>query len=199
MSPLACHDCDLVQNLPPVPARASARCVRCGAVLFRSRPDSINRTLALILAGVVLYTVACTFPFLGMRQGSIVQKTSLFTGIINLYKQDLGDVAILVLITCVLVPLAQMLGLLYILLPLRWNRSARYSMRVFRLSLTLGTWGMMEVFLIGILVSMVKLGKMATMVPGIGAFAFAALVFVLTAALSSLDPHMIWERLERNA
>lgn len=199
MSLLACHDCDLVQNLPPVPARASARCVRCGALLFRSRPDSINRTLALIMAGIVLYTVACTFPFLGMRQGSIVQKTSLFTGIINLYEQDLGDVALLVLITCVLVPLAQMLGLLYILLPLRWNRQARHSIGVFRWSLTLGTWGMMEVFLIGILVSMVKLGKLATIVPGIGAYAFAALVFVLTAALSSLDPHMIWERLERNA
>ena len=85
MNLLACHDCDLVQNLPSVPARASARCVRCGALLFRSRPDSINRTLALILASIVLYTVACTFPFLGMRQGSIVQKTSLFTGIINLY------------------------------------------------------------------------------------------------------------------
>lgn len=198
MNPLACHDCDLVQNLPPVPARASARCVRCGAILFRSRPDSINRTLALTLASIVLFLVACTSPFLGMRQGSIIQKTSLFTGIINLYKQDLGDVAILVLITCVLVPLAQMLGLLYILLPLHWNRSARHARLVFRLSLTLGTWGMMEVFLIGILVSMVKLGKMATIVPGIGAFAFATLVFVLTAAMSSLDPHLLWERLGRN-
>jgi paraquat-inducible protein A len=197
MSLVACHECDLVITIPQIPEGASAHCVRCGAVLFRTRPDSVNRTLALILAGIVLFVVACCFPFLELRNAGIVQKTSLLTGVYNLYQQKMSILATLVLLTCVLVPLAQMLGLLYILIPLKRNRQLRHSAWVFRAYLHLQPWGMMEVFLLGILVSLVKLGKMATIVPGLAVIAFGVLIFLLAAALSTLDPRHVWERLER--
>jgi len=198
MNLLACHECDLVHRIPPVPARSAARCVRCGAVLFRNKPDDgLDRSLALALAGIILFIVACSFPFLTMKHGSIVQKTALFTGIINLYRQGMPELAILVSLTCVLVPLAQMLSLLYLLIPLKRNRPARYSARLFRLYLRTQPWGMMEIFLIGILVALVKLGKMATVVPGLSVIAFGILIFVIAAAFSALDPHLVWERLEK--
>jgi paraquat-inducible protein A len=166
-------------------------------VLLRSKPDSVDRTLAFTLAGLVLFAVACTFPFLAMKNAGIVQETGLFTGIYNLYKQKMYPLATLVLLTCVLVPLVQMLGLLYILIPLKRNRLARHAIPVFRFYLHLQPWGMMEVFLLGILVALVKLGKMATIVPGIAVIAFGILIFVLAAAFTALDPHLVWERLER--
>jgi paraquat-inducible protein A len=55
---------------------------------------------------------------------------------------------------------------------------------------------MMEVFMLGILVSVVKLAGMASIVPGISLFAFLALIFVLAASSASLDPHLVWERVE---
>lgn len=197
MNLLACHECDLLHNIPPIPARSAARCIRCGAVLFRDKPDSIDRALALTLAGIVLFIVACSFPFLTMKQGSIVQETALFTGIINLYRQGMEGLATLVLLTCVLVPLGQMLSLLYLLIPLKRNRPARYSAWMFRLYLNTQPWGMMEIFLLGILVALVKLGKMATVVPGLSVIAFGILIFVIAAAFSALDPHLVWERLEK--
>ena len=195
MELVACHDCDLVNRIPPLEGRAAARCVRCGGVLLRARPDSVDRTIALTLAGVVLFLVACSFPFLSMENAGIVQETALFTGIYNLYEQKMVPLATLVLLTCVLVPLAQMLGLLYIMIPLKRNRPARHTARVFRLYLRLQPWGLMEVYLIGILVALVKLGKIATIVPGLSVIAFGLLVFVLAGAYSSLDPHLVWERL----
>lgn len=197
MNLLACHECDLVHKITPVPERAAACCVRCGAVLFRAKPDSVNRTLAFTMAGLVLFVVACSFPFLAMKNAGIVQETALLTGVFNLYEQKMPALATLVLLTCVLVPLAQMLGLLYILIPLKRNRPARHAVWVFRAYLNLRPWGMMEVFLLGILVSLVKLGKMATIVPGISVIAFGILIFVLAAAFSALDPHLVWERLEK--
>ncbi len=119
----------------------------------------------------------------------------MFTGIYNLYKQKMVPLATLVLITCVLVPLAQMLGLLYVMIPLKRNRPARHTARVFRIYLHLKPWGLMEVYLIGILVALVKLGKMATIVPGLSVIAFGLLVFVLAGAYTALDPHLVWERL----
>jgi paraquat-inducible protein A len=68
---------------------------------------------------------------------------------------------------------------------------------VLRFFLHLQPWGMMEVFLIGILVSLVKVGKMATIVPGLAVIAFGILIFVLAAAMTALDPHLVWERLEK--
>ncbi len=195
MNLIACHECDLVNRIPPLPRRAAARCVRCGGVLLRSKPDSIDRTIALTLAGIVLFLVACSFPFLSMENAGIVQETALFTGIYNLYKQKMVPLATLVLITCVLVPLAQMLGLLYVMIPLKRNRPARHTARVFRIYLHLKPWGLMEVYLIGILVALVKLGKMATIVPGLSVIAFGLLVFVLAGAYTALDPHLVWERL----
>ena len=73
MHQMACHECDLIHNIPSMPARATARCVRCGAVLFQAKADSIDRTLAWTLAGLVLYVVAVTFPFLAMKSGAIIQ------------------------------------------------------------------------------------------------------------------------------
>jgi len=199
MNLLACHECDLVQKIPPIPARSAARCVRCGAVLFRNKPDSINRALALTVAGIVLFAVACSFPFLTMKNAGIVQKTALFTGIINLYQQDMPGLATLVLLTCVLVPLGQMLCMLYILIPLKQNRVAPYSAWLFRFYLDSQPWGMMEIFLIGILVALVKLGKMATIVPGLSVIAFGILIFVMAASSSAVDPHLVWERLGKKS
>ena len=196
MNLIACHECDLVNRIPPLPRRGTARCVRCGGVLLRAKSDSVDRTIALTLAGIILFAVACSFPFLSMKNAGIVQETALFTGIYNLYKQKMVLLATLVLLTCVLVPLAQMLGLLYIMIPLKRNHPARHTAWVFRMYLHLKPWGLMEVYLIGILVALVKLGKMATIVPGLSVIAFGLLVFVLAGAYTALDPHLVWERLE---
>ena len=106
--------------------------------------------------------------------------------------------AILVLITTVLAPLAQLLALIYILLPLKLNRRAPGMFQVFRWLRTIEPWSMMEVFMLGILVSVVKLAKMAQIIPGIASFCFMALIFVLAACMASLDPHVVWEQWEEH-
>jgi paraquat-inducible protein A len=68
--------------------------------------------------------------------------------------------------------------------------------RIFRFVQRLHPWSMMEVFMLGILVSIVKLAGMASMVPGISLFAFLVLIFVLAGSMASLDPHLIWEQVE---
>lgn len=195
MHQIACHECDLIHDIPPMPDRASACCVRCGSVLFRSQTNSIDRTLAWTFAGLVLYVVAVSFPFLAMKNGPIGNETGLLTGIELLYRQGIIPLAALVLLTCILIPLLQMLGLLYIFIPLKLNLRAKYALPVFRLFKHVKPWSMMEIYMLGILVSIVKLGKMATIVPGLAVVAFGLLIFVLNFALSAVDEHMVWEKL----
>lgn len=195
MPQFACHECDLVHDIPPMPAGAAARCVRCGSVLFRAKTNSIDRTLAWTIASLVLYCVAVTFPFLAMKSGSIIQQTALLSGVHQLFLQGENILASLVILTCALIPLLQMLILLYIFIPLKLNMRARWSIPLFRLFQRFRPWSMTEIYLLGILVSIVKLGKMATIVPGLAVIAFGLLVFVLTFAISAVDSHLVWERL----
>jgi paraquat-inducible protein A len=58
---------------------------------------------------------------------------------------------------------------------------------------------MIEVFMLGILVSMVKLSQMATIVPGVALWAFALLIVVLAASSAVMDPAEVWRRLETRA
>jgi paraquat-inducible protein A len=195
MNKIACHECDLVQSIPSLPARATARCYRCNAILFQARPDSINRTLAWTIAGLVLYTVVVTFPFLAMKSGAILQQTSLLTGVRLLYQQGEHILGTLVLVTCVLIPLLQMLGILYIFIPLKMNFQLKFAITVFRYFQHIKPWSMMEIYMLGILIAMVKLGKMATIVPGLAVIAFGLLIFALTFAIAAIDAHMVWEKL----
>lgn len=195
MHQIACHECDLVQNIPPIPAGTTAKCLRCGSVLFRAKVDSIDRTIAWTIASLVLFGVAITFPFLSMKSGPIFQQTALLSGVQNLYLQGETVLASLVLLTCVVIPLLQMFILLFIFIPLKINKKIKYSIPVFRLFQHINPWSMMEIYLLGILVAIVKLAKMATIIPGLAVIAFGLLVIVLTFAMSSVDKHMVWERL----
>ena len=192
MSLIACHDCDLIQRVGPVPEGGAVRCSRCDAMLFQNKPNSLERSLALTLTSLILFVLANTFPFLGFKIGALVHETNLITGIHELYIQGKWPMATVVFLTTIAVPALQMICLLYVLIPLKMNRLPRKAKQVFRFILYMKPWGMVEVFMIGILVAYVKLAKMATIVPGIAAFAFMALVFVLTASMAAMDEHLIW-------
>jgi paraquat-inducible protein A len=195
---IACHDCDLIHRIKPLPAKGTANCIRCGAVLYKHKPDSLDRTLAFAIAGLILFILANSFPFLGLRIGAQIRETTLITGIYELYVQGMQVVAILVLVTTVLVPFTQMMCLFYILLPLKFGRLPKRLPRVFRFLQSIQPWSMMEVFMVGILVSVVKLAKMAKIIPGISLYSFLALIFVLTAMTVSLDAHLIWQNWDEN-
>jgi len=190
-----CDECDLLQRSPPLPPSGSSHCARCGHRLHRHRPNSLDRTLALTLAGLVLFIIANTYPFLSFEMQGQTTQTTLISGVRDLADQGKQLVAAVVLFTSVLAPGLQLLLLLIVLAPLKLGaRLPPHYPTLFRWFRTLAPWGMMDVFMIGILVSVVKLSEMATIVPGPSLFAFVVLIFVLAAAQASLDPDIVWER-----
>jgi paraquat-inducible protein A len=195
---IACHECDAIHRIEPLPEKTAAHCIRCGAVLYKHKPNSLDRTLAFAIAALILFVLANSFPFLGMKIGAQIRETTLITGIHELYNQGVHVIAVLVLLTTVVAPLAQMVCLFYILLPLRFGRAPKSLPRVLRFVKSVGPWSMMEVFMVGILVSVVKLAKMAKIIPGTSLYAFMALIFVLAAMIASLDSHLIWQKWEEH-
>lgn len=196
MALVACHDCDLLHELGPIPDGGTAKCRRCGGTLRRRREHGIEHTLALAIAAAVLFVVANVYPFLSFDMKGQVTQTTLASGVRRLWDQGTPEIATLVLFTSILAPMIQIGLLLYVLLPIHWGRVPWQMRRAFRLLRRVQPWSMMEVFLIGIVVAVTKLMDMAEVIPGPSLFAFVALIVALAGAMASLDPLAVWERLE---
>ncbi len=189
---IACHDCDLLQKLPHLVAGESALCTRCGARLYKRKHNTLNRSLAFVLTATVLFVVANSFPFMSLNsQGNIVDST-LLSGALALFERGNVILSSLVVLTTFVFPLANLLGLLYILLLLKFRRTPWRMRSVFRFVRHAQPWGMLEVLLLGVLVASVKLADFAIVIPGLALYSFASLILILAALDSVLDPHLIW-------
>jgi paraquat-inducible protein A len=193
---IACHECDLLQRQVEVPLGDSAVCSRCGAVLYTHRRDTINRTIALMIAAAVLFVIGNAFPVVSMELQGQRTNAMVWEGAWRLHQEGETLVGTLVFLTAFLFPLVQIAGTLAILLPLRLGYTPRYLAHGFRLVSEAKPWSMVEVFMLGVLVSLVKLAHMATVIPGIGMWAFFALIVTLASASSTLDAHEVWKRLD---
>ncbi len=192
---LACHDCDALYRLRSLNPGASAHCDRCGAVLYRHRANSLERTLAFALTALVCFTVANVNPVLGLNAGGRIQETTLFSGVTALYQEGMWMLAALVFATSMLFPLLTLLTMIYVLLPLKLGRQGPGATRMFRLLLTALPWSMVGVYMLGVLVAVVKLVDLATVIPGLALYAIAALIVTMVAMESSLDRDTVWRRM----
>ena len=191
---IACHECDLLQREALLPAGGVARCRRCGATLYRSHPQSLERTLALTTGAIVLFVIANAFPIVGLQlQGQLIQ-TTLYNTVRTLYDEDMKPVAALVFVTTIAMPALELLALTYLVLPLRLGRVPRHFAPVFRVLEAVRPWGMVEVFMLGVLVSLVKLAHLASVVPGVALWSIAVLMLVMAAIAATFDERALWAK-----
>ncbi|WP_367847370.1 paraquat-inducible protein A [Rhodoferax sp. WC2427] len=191
---ILCEGCDAVYPRTRLQPGETARCSRCGTELERYQGDAHQRMLPLVLAGLLMFAVANLFPIVSIMIGGQSSDTTLVGAVAALTDEGMGGVATLVLATTLLFPLLQLLVLLYLLLPqprqLRKNRPLGFAMLV-RMLQMLQPWGMVEVFLLGVLVAIVKLTSSAEVIAGPALGAFVALTVLLTAILS-FPPRNFW-------
>jgi len=193
---VGCYECDAVLAEPEVPDGGAAICGGCGATLFRRQRQTVEVTFALTVAAAILFVVANSFPFLSFEMQGRMTQTTLASGTEALWEQGRVAVAALVLLTTILAPMVQISLMLYVLGPMHFGLRAPGSAIAFRLVETFRPWSMMEVFLIGTLVALVKLADMAEIVPGLALWAFALLIPILAGASAFLDPEIVWRRIE---
>lgn len=191
---IACHDCDLLYRVPAMPTDSRLICRRCGALLLRARPGMISRTLPLAASGLVLFGLANCFPFMSIKTGGLQQDTIFISGIFQLFQQDMLILGAIVVVTTLLAPLLQLLGLSYILTLLMCGKKVPGGRQVLKSVLALQPWSMLEIYLVGVLVALVKLLKMATIIPGVALYSFTALILVQMMISLTFDHHQLWER-----
>ena len=188
---IACDYCDAVYHRVKLGHDERAVCQRCGCELYRASARVFRHLLPLTLATLPLFLISNSFPIIEMDLKGMRTQTTLFGSVQALYGDGMGLVAVLVFATTILFPVSEMLMMLYLLIPMRRGRLPVGFEPVVRGIVQTRPWGMIEVFMIGILVSLVKLTSTASVLPGIALWSFGALVFVL-AAILAFDPRDFW-------
>ncbi|WP_061241044.1 paraquat-inducible protein A [Ectopseudomonas composti] len=192
---IACHECDLLMRKPVLQDGESAECPRCGYELFRHRHHVVRRSLALVVTALLLYIPANFLPIMQLNLLGQTSQDTVWSGVIGLYESGMQGIAVVVFLSSMAVPLLKLLCQLLVLLSIRIDFGRSYGLLLYRIYHHMREWGMLEVYLMGILVAMVKLMDLADLSLGLGLFCFIALLLVQVWLEVTMSPHQIWEAL----
>jgi paraquat-inducible protein A len=193
--PLAvCEYCDAVYRRHALCRGESARCRRCGSVLYRHHRLGSEAMLALSLTSLIVMLIANVTPIVYVKTSGQTSATTLWGAITSSWDEHIGVVAVLVALTLFFFPLLQMLLMTWVFAFLRAGRRPPGTVPVLLALKRLRPWGMIEVLMLGMLVAVVKLSTVFDVVPGIGLWSFGMLTFLVT-LVASFDTNELWDRL----
>lgn len=191
-----CAHCDAVHRRRPLPPRGHAYCTRCGNELYASGRTHLEAWLALAAASAIAYLVANLNPIVEIELRGESTRASLFDALLATWYGGAPPVAVLAAACAFLFPLLRIGVELFVLANLQAGRRPAQLGRSMRVLQALRPWSMVEVFMLGVIVSLVKLGGQTTVIPGPGLAGFAVLTVLLT-LLATFDTHSLWDAAER--
>lgn len=175
-------------------------CPHCEADVCERKPNSISRTWALVIAAVALYIPANILPVMTVISMGKGEPDTILSGIKHLIESGMWPLAVVVFFASITVPMLKLLGLTFLLISVQrkshWNPKDRT--KLYRIIESVGRWSMVDIFMVSILIALVKLGTLATIVPGAGATFFAGVVVITMFAAMSFDPRLIWDSIEED-
>ncbi len=194
---LACDGCDLLIRFRSIAIGSRAKCPRCGHVLYYSVENTVDKTLALAISGLILFFPAILLPVLVMKWLSNSQSESILLGITTMFEHGYWWVALIVLSCSILIPFIKIILLIYISAHLKFNLSLPGVATSFRYYHYLDQWGMLEIYLLGILVSIIKLKDMSEVIPGLGFYCLIGLILITVLQSRAIDCHTLWLLIEK--
>lgn len=188
-----CEYCDAVHARAPLQRRETAYCQHCGSELYRHPRIDLDVMMALTVASAIMFVIANCYPIVALDMQGLSNQATLWETILFTLDSNVGAIAVLAAASAFFFPLIQILLFAYVLVPLRAGRKPVALVGAMHALRQLQPWSMVEVFMLGAVVSVVKLTAVADVAPQIGLWGFAALTLLLT-ALGSFDLHELWEQ-----
>ncbi len=191
---LVCRNCDAVWLRPQLKVGERARCSRCHSVILTNKVRASDRTLALMVASLILFLIAVSFPFMAMERSGLSNQISVIDAVLALWSNDMPLLGAASALFVLVFPLIRMLLLIHVFGALRLRRRlGPLAARSLRLAQDLDPWAMVEIFMIGVIVSLVKVGDLARISVGPAFWALTALIVVLTMTTAMWCRDTAWD------
>ena len=192
---LNCHTCGFLSRNTD---EHQQNCRRCISPLHHRKHNSIEATWALLAAAIVLLIPANVYPVMTVIRFGQGEPSTILSGVLHLIESGMWGLAMIVFVASIVVPVMK-LGILSFLLISVHKKSVwrpRDRTLLYRATEVVGAWSMVDIFLVGLLSSLVSLDALSTIRPGIGAIFFAGVVVITMFAAHSFDPRLIWDGLK---
>ncbi|MCR9106342.1 MAG: paraquat-inducible protein A [Gammaproteobacteria bacterium] len=193
---LACPGCDLLVNVAGLHDGESAACPRCGHTLTRYRADASSRTLAFTVAALILLVIANSFSFLSFSAGGLENQMTLGQTPGTLFEYGMPSAAFIVGAFIIFIPAGVLVMMVGLCIPLLQQRYYPWLRTLAKGIFLAQNWAMVEVFIIGVIVALVKIAAMATVYLGVSFWAYVAFAICFTLAVASLDRYQCWQQIE---
>lgn len=187
-----CTECDLLLALPPLKAGEKAECPRCKHTLVRRQTNPAERSLALTIATLITLALSVVFPFLSFNISGIGNRIELTETASTLISLHQPLVALSVLLTVIILPTVYLLSLLWLCIGIVRGQHLPYSQLIARTLGYVTPWMMADVFVIGTLVSLIKIIGMADIELGLSFWTFCSYAVLLLLTTQSVDRDWLW-------
>ncbi|TRY31117.1 paraquat-inducible protein A [Aliiglaciecola sp. M165] len=189
---VVCHECSNHVHLPALKPRQKALCPRCGFVLTKHTKDSFQKLMAFAISAFIFLALSMPFKFLGFSASGQEQSIGIISGLNVLVEQDYLFLAIIQMLSIVILPAIVLVGLIAVVIPIQLNKEVPYAKRTLDLVYALIPWSMAEIFLIGVLVSLIKISSMADITMGLSFYAYIGFTLCMSATVLYTDKHQLY-------
>ena len=195
---LICEHCDTVHRRRSLARGEVARCTRCNAVLERHQRIGLDTMLALVVTVMVVFVQANVWPIITLGLNGEQIHATLWGIIIMMWKEHSQVVSVLAAATLFFFPLCKMGILGWLLVFGRQGKRAPGFVPLMVVLHYIAPWTMSEVFVLGVLVSIVKAHMYFDVTPDAGVYAYAALALLIT-VFSGIDLRQLWDKVPQES
>lgn len=191
---VGCHTCGYVQPIDtgdsPMP------CGRCASLLHKRKPDVRARVWALLIAAAVVYIPANVLPMMEIRSTLGKSAHTILGGVIELWRLGSWDLALIVFVASVVVPITKLVALAVLMLGRHWRGTQvqRQRTRLYELVEFIGHWSMLDVFVVILMTAMANFPGVSQIIAGPAAASFGLVVVLTMLAAMSYDPRIGWDK-----
>ena len=198
----ACIGCDLLIELPDtLPFSAKLCCPRCNHTLARGHKNSLDYTLAVSISCLFLLSISLSFNFISFESNGQFREIMLIEATRELYIKEFYFLALLVCLLTIIFPIIYLLLLLVILAPIKiatlfkspQSTTTKKPAYIIRILNKLTPWLMVDVFLIGVLVALIKMWSLATLTFGVSFWSYVAFVMLFSYILYCVDQQKLFK------
>lgn len=188
----ACHECDLVVALPPLKPREEADCPCCSHPLAKRHALPDQRSMSLALGALISLVLALMFPFVSFSTRGLGNQIDVTQSATQLLVYEQPVVALVVVLAVFVLPTLYLVAVVWLQFSLMRTRRLPWSKGIARSLSHIAPWLMADVFIVGTMVSLIKIAGQADVTIGIGFWAFIAYALLLLATTLSLDTDWLW-------
>ncbi|KXF80612.1 paraquat-inducible protein A [Enterovibrio coralii] len=199
---IACHECGLVSAIPPLGNGHKASCPRCGHTLARRVENCSAKVTAFGISCLVMLALSCSFPFMSFSAGGISHQISLIDALQVFRHFDNNALAALLLSTVIFLPALYIVVVMYLFALTEKKVEGKATLtpdhvakRLCRLVFRVEIWLLVDIFLIGVIVSLVKIAALADVELGSAFWSYAAYSALVVLFSRAIDKEWLWENL----